>query len=295
MQSYKEIFPKILKSKTAILATMICFIIIYAIISVIILFANDSDIFSIITKIAAPLGIIGTATVLSVDCFYKMASDKTAVKTLGLITLILGLVDMILAILMIWEIIPAYEKTTYSLYGYFSSYYLTPTISYKITLSLTSVIGFTFLSSIVLNTKDNYKLIQIPKYLTTGLLAVASIVSVANNFMDFSKDQYSSVRMGILQAILWVTAIALGATVFYLSKTTEWEKDKNSPTGSIDPPAKQPVEEQPIAITSEEESNEETVVDMAVLPQHIDSDGYDNSADPSQYTNGDDYNNINQS
>ena len=222
----KDFFQKILSAKTAVLIAMVSFLVIYAVIGVIMLFSSGTALLSSITQILAPLGIIGAATILSVDCFHKMANDEKIVRIFGFITLILGAVDMILLTLMIWEIIPAYESSTSALYGYYYSFFSTPSIAYKITMALLSLTGFTFLSSIVFTAKNNHKLIKTSKYIATGFLAAASLISAVGNFIDSSQSMIDSTRMGLLQAVSWVTAICLGATVVYLSKTISWEERK---------------------------------------------------------------------
>ena len=155
-----------------------------------------------------------------------MSSQEKIVRILGLSTLILGAIDVILLTLIIWEVIPMYEKVGS---GYFSIYSsTTTTVAYKLTMSLLSLTGFSFLSSIVLNIKNNHKIINTSKYIATGFLAVSSLVSIVSNFIDLSQQDryYGSVRMGLLQAVSWITAISLGIAVFYLSKTISWEEKK---------------------------------------------------------------------
>lgn len=266
MQDHKDIFSKLVASKTVILTIIVCFLVIYAVISSIMIFANSDNVLSSIAQIIAPLGIIGIATVISVDCFYKMASDKTIVKVFSLITLALGIIVVILLTLIIWEIIPAYEKSGY---GYFS-YYSTPTVAYKLTMALLSIVGFTFLASIVLNTKENHKLIHISKYITTGFLAIACLISVIGNFVDFSQDTYGSTRMGLFQAVSWITAIALGATVIYLSKTIDWEARKNK-SDELEPqlPGKKQFNEQSFEVqaTLEQPAPEQIAVSINPTPE----------------------------
>ena len=231
----KDFFSKILSAKTAVLIAMVSFLVIYAVIGIIMLFSSGTALLSSVAKILAPLGVIGVTTILSIDCFYRMTKSENVVRIFGFVTLILGAIDMILLTLMIWEIIPAYESGTSALYGYYYSYFSTPTVAYKITMSLLSITGFTFLSSIVFSAKSNHKLIRTSKYIATGFLAIASLISVGGNFIDFSQDSFGSTRMGLLQAVSWVTAICLGATVVYLSKTISWEERKADAVDELHP------------------------------------------------------------
>ena len=232
MQQQNDIFSKIIALKTVILGALVGLLVIYAIIGIIMIFSSSSDLLYSITKILAPLGIIGVAAVLSVDCFYKMTNSEKIVRMFGLITLILGVLVALFLTLMIWGAIPMYEAATMS--GYYSSFYTvsTPTFMYKLTMALLSVTGFTFLGSIVLGVKNNHNLVKLFKYVATGFLAISSLISVIGNFVDFSQDALGSTRITLLQIVSWITALCLGAAVFYLSKTTSWEEKNSDGTSS---------------------------------------------------------------
>ena len=227
MQEQKDFFSKVVSLKTTILTSLVSLFVAYALISIIMLFASGNESLSSVGKIVAPLGIIAVGIILAIDCFYKMSSKETTVKVFAFITLILGVLDIILLTLMIWEIIPMYEVSGRNIYSFLS----TPSLAYKIIMSLISITAFTFLGSTVLNIKENHKIIHTSKFVTLGFLASASFISVISNFIDFSSDaysSYSSIRMELLQAISWIVAIGLGAALFYLSKTISWKEELNT-------------------------------------------------------------------
>ena len=136
MQKKDDIFSKIVASKAIIIGAFVAFFIIYAVIGII-MALSTSD-FSSVGKIMAPLSTIGFGLIIAVDSIHKMTSDKTIVKTFGLITLLLGAVDLIVFTLMVWEIIPMYEKAT-SPFGY--SYTTGLSFAFKLVLSMTSIVS----------------------------------------------------------------------------------------------------------------------------------------------------------
>lgn len=219
MQNKDDIFSKIVASKTIIIGAFVAFFIIYAVIGAIMALSTND--FLSVGKIMAPLSTIGFGLIIAVDSIHKMSSDKTIVKAFGSVTLLLGAVDLIMFILMVWGIIPMYEKTT-SLLDY--SYSFSFSFAFKLILSMTSIITFTFLGSIIMNIKENHGLIGILKKVSTGFLACASLIAIVCLFMDFSKDLIGIVRALLLLVISWITAIGLGAMAFYLSKTITWEE-----------------------------------------------------------------------
>ena len=230
MQKKDDIFSKIVASKIIIIGAFVAFFIIYAVIGII-MALSTSDFLSV-GKIMAPLSTIGFGLIIAVDSIHKMTSDKTIVKTFGLITLLLGAVDLIVFTLMMWEIIPMYEKAT-SPFGY--SYSTGPSFAFKLVLSMTSIVSFTFFGSIVMNIKENHNLMGILKRVSTCFLACASLTSIVCLFMDFSKDSLGTVRTILLLVVSWITAIGLGATAFYLSKTITWEEKSDSEENSLKP------------------------------------------------------------
>lgn len=244
MQQQNDFFSKVIALKTIIIAIMVSLLIVFAVVGIVMTFSSNSELFGLISKVVAPLGVFGVMTILSVDCFHKMAHDEKIVKILGLFTLITGFIAAVLWTLFLWEIIPMYETVAKSDYISLLSFTApTPSIAYKLTMSLISLTSFTFLSSIVLSIKNNHKLINLSKRITVGFLAIACITSITSNFIEFSQDLYAGTRIGFLQAIAWITALFLGATTFYLSKTTSWEEkdiegtspESKTPTKQIEP------------------------------------------------------------
>lgn len=225
MRQQDDIFSRIIKSKTIILAILSGFFVLYAVIAFIIVFSNEKELYSMIGNIYGPLSLIGVGMVLAVDSFYKMASNHKIVKILGLLTLLLGIIDVLLLTLLFWQIIPIYETGAGSTSYYYTS--LTPSIPYKLIMSLSSIVAFSFLGSIIMNIKNNHKLLPFLKYTAMGFLACASIISIISNFVSFSGDSLGSMRVVFVQIVSWVSAIALGIAAFYLSKTVTWKGEES--------------------------------------------------------------------
>ena len=227
MTQKKDTFSTIMLSKTGVLCALVAFLIIYSIVSTIIIFSNTNFLL-MITKILLPLVIIGVSTFIAVDCYHKMTSSEKPVQVFGLITLIIGTLNSLLLILLVWEVIPALDRISvgsYSILGYTREQYATvPSAGLKCILTLSSITGFTFLGSIILNAKNNHRIVKASKYTATFFLGLASLLSIVCIYIDYSKDPTGSMRLALLQAVFWITAISLGAAVFYLSKTVAWEE-----------------------------------------------------------------------
>ena len=186
-----------------------------------------------------------------------MTSEEQIVKVFAFATLIFAALDVIFLSLLSWEIIPAYERAqvNFSVYGLSSigAYTTTvPTIWYKLIMSIVSLTGFTFLSSIVLNAKNNHNLIRISKYIVTGFFGVASFISIISNFIGTSQDALTSTRMMFLQVVSWTTAVCLGIAVYYLSKTITWEEKEKYEEISLEPtiPAAPAVAPAPVTVAA---------------------------------------------
>ena len=191
MQQQNDFFSKILASKTIIIAIIASLLIVLAVVGMVMTFLNDSELFGLLSKIVAPLSIFGVMTIISVDCLHKMAHNEKIIKILSLATLVIGFIAAILWVLLLWGAIPMYETSSNLSFTSLLSFTATPSVVYRLTMSLFSLTGFTFLSSIVLGIKNNHKLINLFKRITVGFLAIACITGIISNFIGFSQDLYA--------------------------------------------------------------------------------------------------------
>lgn len=289
MQAKKDIFSKTLSLKTIILATMIGIFITYAIVGIVISLVTEELDSSLLAKITNPLFVIGIGILVSIDNFRKIASDKPSARILGLITLILGVLSVILLTLLIWGIIPAYDQG-YGTYSYVYAY--TPSIAYKLIMSLLIIAIFTFLSSIITNLKDNKGLVYRLKFITISFLICASIVSIINLWADFSEGGFdSSTRLTISQYVLWIVAVVLGIFTFFLSKSNSWDKKaKALETTQTEGPLVEESETVSVLVESVPNDNKPTIeldanTDSQINPVPIDSDikDTDQPQEPQQF------------
>ncbi len=236
----KDIFSKIASRKNVLLYIITGGLLIFALIGVVMVFTSKNLGMSF-SGILYPLFIYGIATIMSIDTFRRLTSDKKTVRVFGLITLILGVLAVILLSLVFWQIIPMYETVStspstasqydatsvYSTTSSYSSYsapatYIRTTLIYKIVMLLPSIVTFTFGGAVILDIKENQKVLRFLKPVSFSLLSLANIIWIITTFIEFD-DLAMQQRVNVLQYLSWAVAIILGITAYYLSRSTAYD------------------------------------------------------------------------
>ena len=277
-----DIFSKITSPKDKIIISALAVFVLSVFAGVIFILTQDLEWGSSaeIYKVVYSLIILAVAVVILIDNLRKMSSNNKKAKILGFCSLIFGPICLVLGLLLLWEVIPAYNKTPDPDCGFYDiTYYsnycydYTPTIFAKLIPTMIYIEALFFLGSDVFSIKKNgQKIIDPMKIVAVIFLVLGVIIGICNINIDY--DYAALIKMNIIFVITMVSFVGTTVATFLVSKSSTPAPEKVKPITPAKPeplyPDKKPDYDQELSAKYNGQPSTEQVIEENLTYTQVD-------------------------